>query len=148
MTNRNDYNRQVIEEFRANGGKVGGMWEHTLLLLLTTTGARSGERRITPMGYLPDGDCLIVIASNGGVPTHPDWYHNLVAQPEVTVEVGAETFDAIAVVTEESERDRLWTRAVEWYPHLAEHQAKTTRQIPVIAFSLTQHSAPLGSDRK
>ncbi len=72
MTTRNDYNRQVVEEFRANGGKVGGMWEGTPLLLLTTTGARSGERRITPMGYLPDGDRLLVWASNGGAPTHPD----------------------------------------------------------------------------
>jgi len=113
MTTRNDYNRQVIEEFRANGGKVGGVWEGTPLLLLTTTGAKSGERRITPMGYIPDGDRLIVTASNGGAPTRPDWYHNLVAHPEVTVEVGTETFDAIAVVTEDSERDRLWTKEVE-----------------------------------
>ena len=135
MTNRNDYNRQVIEEFRANGGKVSGPFKHTPLLLLTTTGAKSGERRITPMGYIPDGDCLIVIASNGGAPTRPDWYHNLVAHPEITVEVGTETFDAIAVVTEDSERDRLWIRAVEWDPFLAEHQAKTTRQFPVIALS-------------
>ncbi len=135
MTNRNDYNRQLIEEFRANGGKVSGTFDHTPLLLLTTTGARSGERRITPMGYIPYGDRLIVIASNGGAPTHPDWYHNLVAHPEVTVEVGTETFDAIAVVTEDSERNRMWTRAVEWYPSLAEYQAETTRQIPVIALS-------------
>ena len=135
MTNRNDYNRQVIEEFRANGGKVSGPFEHTPLLLLTTTGAKSGEHRITPMEYIPDGDRLLVFASYGGAPTHPDWYHNLVAHPEVTVEVGTETFDAIAVVTEDSERDRLWTKAVEWDPFLAEHQAKTTRQFPVIALS-------------
>lgn len=75
----NDYNRRLIEEFRAHGGKAGGMWEGTPLLLLTTTGARSGERRTTPMGYLPDGDRLIVWASNGGSPTHPGWYHNLLA---------------------------------------------------------------------
>jgi deazaflavin-dependent oxidoreductase (nitroreductase family) len=135
MTDRNDYNRQVIEEFRANGGKVSGEWEHTPLLLLTTTGAKSGARRITPMGYLPDGDRLIVLASNGGAPARPDWYHNLLAHPEVTVEVGTETFDAIAVVTDDSERNRLWTKAVELYPHLAEYQAKTTHQIPVIALS-------------
>jgi len=135
MTTRNDYNRQVVEEFRANGGKVGGMWEGTPLLLLTTTGARSGERRITPMGYLPDGDRLLVWASNGGAPTHPDWYHNLVVHPHVTVEVGTQTFDAIAVVTEASERERLWTKAVQCYPILAEHQAKTTRQFPLIALS-------------
>jgi deazaflavin-dependent oxidoreductase (nitroreductase family) len=135
MTDRNDYNRQVIEEFRANGGKVSGEWEHTPLLLLTTTGAKSGARRITPMGYLPDGDRLIVLASNGGAPARPDWYHNLLAHPEVSVEVGTETFDAIAVVTDDSERNRLWTKAVELYPHLAEYQAKTTHQIPVIALS-------------
>jgi deazaflavin-dependent oxidoreductase (nitroreductase family) len=135
MTNRHDYNRQVIEEFRANRGKVSGEWEHTPLLLLTTTGAKSGERRITPMGYIPDGDRLIVLASNGGAPTHPDWYHNLLAHPEVTVEVGTETFDASAVVTDDAEWERLWTKAVDVYPHLAAYQAKATRQIPVIALS-------------
>ncbi len=132
MRDMHDYNRRTIEEFRANGGKVSG---HTLLLLLTTTGAKSGERRTTPMGYTPDGDRLIVIASNFGAPTHPDWYHNLVAHPDVTVEVGTETFAAIAVVTEGSERDRLWTKAVELYPFLTEQQAKTPRQLPVIALS-------------
>ncbi|HET8853923.1 MAG TPA: nitroreductase family deazaflavin-dependent oxidoreductase [Ktedonobacteraceae bacterium] len=131
----NDYNRRLIEEFRANGGKVGGMWEGTLLLLLTTTGARSGERRTTPMGYLPDGDRLIVFAANGGSPTNPDWYHNLVAHPHVTVEVGTETFDALAAVTAGAERNQLWTQGVMMYPFLAEHQAKTTRLIPVIALS-------------
>jgi deazaflavin-dependent oxidoreductase (nitroreductase family) len=131
----NDYNRRLIEEFRAHGGKVSGYFEHTPLLLLTTTGARSGERRTTPMGYLPDGDRLIVWASNGGAPTHPDWYHNLLAHPHVTVEVGTETFDAVAVVTAGAERDRLWTQGVAVYPQLAEAQAKTTRLIPVIALS-------------
>ena len=135
MTIPDDYNRQVIEEFRANEGKVGGVWEHTPLLMLTTTGAKSGERRITPMAYMPDGNHLIVFASAGGAPTHPGWYHNLLANPEVTVEVGTETFAAIAAVTEGSERDRLWVKAVELYSSLAEHQAKTTRQIPVIALS-------------
>lgn len=135
MTSPNDYNRQIIEEFRANGGKVGGMWEHTPLLLLTTTGAKSGERRITPMAYMPDGDRLIVWASAGGAPTHPAWYYNLVAHPDVTVEVGTETFDAIAVVTHDAERDRLWTQGTELYPSLAENQAKTTRRFPLIALS-------------
>jgi deazaflavin-dependent oxidoreductase (nitroreductase family) len=82
--------------------------------------------------YIPDGDRLLVIASNAGAPTHPDWYRNLVAHPEVTVEVGNETFEAIAVVTEGSERQRLWTRVVELYPFFADHQAKIARQIPVI----------------
>jgi deazaflavin-dependent oxidoreductase (nitroreductase family) len=116
MREMNDYNRRVIEEFRANGGKVGGMWQGTPLLLLTTTGAKSGERRTTPMGYRADGDRLIVWASNGGSPTNPDWYHNLVAHPHVTVEVGTETFDAIAGVTEDAERDQLWTQLVALYP--------------------------------
>lgn len=131
----NDYNRHLIEEFRANGGKVSGQFEHTPLLLLTTIGAKSGQCRTTPLGYMPEGDRLIVIASSGGAPTHPDWYHNLVAHPQVTVEVGTETFNAIAVVAEDEERDRLWTKGVALYPSLAEHQAKTTRQIPVIALS-------------
>jgi deazaflavin-dependent oxidoreductase (nitroreductase family) len=135
VTTPTDYNHQVIEEFRANGGKVGGMWEDTPLLLLTTTGAKSGERRTTPMGYMPDGDRLIVFASAGGAPTHPGWYHNLLAHPEVTVEVGTETFDAIAAVTKDAERDRLWAKGVALYPFLAKHQAKTPRQIPVIALS-------------
>ena len=135
MTDQNDYNRQLIGEFRANRNKAGGPFEGRPLLLLTTTGAKSGERRTTPMMYVPDGDRLLVIASNIGAPTHPDWYHNLVAHSEVTIEVGTEIFDAIAVVTEGEERHRLWTSVVELYPFFAEHQAKTTRQIPVIALS-------------
>ena len=102
------------------------------LLLLTTTGAKSGQLRTKPMMYIPDGDRLLVIASNAGAPTHPDWYRNLVAYPAVTVEVGNEIFEAIAIVTEGTERQRLWTRVVELYPFFADHQAKVTRQIPVI----------------
>jgi deazaflavin-dependent oxidoreductase (nitroreductase family) len=131
----NDYNRRLIEDFRAHGGKVSGEFEHTPMLLLTTTGARSGQRHTTPMGYMSDGGRLIVFAANGGSPTNPDWYHNLVAHAHVTVEVGTETFEAIAVVTEEAERDRLWTEGVAMYPFLAKHQAKTARQIPVISLS-------------
>ena len=132
MIDQNDYNRQVIEGFRADRGKPGGRWEGRPLLLLTTTGARSGQRRTTPMMYIPDGDRLLVIASNAGAPVHPDWYRNLVAYPEVTVEVGDEIFEAIAIVTEGPERQRLWIRVVELYPFFADHQAKVTRQIPVI----------------
>ena len=135
MTDQRDYNRQLIEEFRANRNKVGGPFEGRPLLLLTTTGAKSGERRTTPMMYIPDGDRLLVIASNAGASTHPDWYRNVVAYPQVTVEVGNETFDATAVVTEGEERQRLWSRIVELYPFFAEHQAKITRQIPVIVLS-------------
>jgi len=133
MSERNDFNRQLIEEFRANRGKVSGRLANSPLLLLTTTGARSGLPRITPLGYMPDGDRLLVVASNLGSPTHPDWYRNLVAHPQVTIEVGSETFEATAVVIEGAERDRLWARAVESHPFLAEHQARTTRQIPVVA---------------
>ncbi len=133
MADQNEYNRRLIEDFRANQGTDGGPFEGRPLLLLTTTGARSGQRRTTLMMYIPDGERLLVIASNIGAPKHPDWYHNLVAHPRVTVEVGAETFEATAVVVEDPERRQVWARIVEQYPFFAEHQAKTTRQIPVIA---------------
>ena len=103
------------------------------MLLLTTTGARSGRPHITPMMYIPDGDRLLVIASNAGAPSHPDWYHNLVAHPQVAVEVGKETYAATAKVLEGAEREQLWNRVVELYPFFAQHQAKISRQIPVIA---------------
>lgn len=135
MTDQQNYNHQLIEEFRANRHKAGGPFEGRPLLLLTTTGARSGKRRTTPMMYIRDGEHLLVIASNAGAPAHPDWYRNLVAHSHVTVEVGTETFDAIAVVTEGEERQRLWARVVEQYPFFADHQAKITRQIPVIVLS-------------
>jgi deazaflavin-dependent oxidoreductase (nitroreductase family) len=135
MEEMDDYNRRLIEDFRAHGGKVSGDFEHTPMLLLTSTGARSGQRHTTPMGYMPDDDRLIVFAANGGAPKNPDWYHNLVAQPHVTVEVGTETFAALAVVTQGAEREQLWTRGVAMFPFLAKHQAKTPRQIPVIALS-------------
>ena len=132
MTDQDTYNRQLIEEFRADRDKGGGAMKGRPLLLLTTTGAKSGQLRTKPMMFIPDGDRLLVIASNAGAPTHPDWYRNLVAHPEVTVEVGNETFKAIATVTEGLERQRLWSRVVELYPFFADHQAKTSRQIPVI----------------
>jgi deazaflavin-dependent oxidoreductase (nitroreductase family) len=135
MTGQNDYNRQLIEEFREDRNKSGGSFASRPLLLLTTTGAKSGQRRTTPMMYVPDGDRLLVIASNAGAPAHPDWYYNLVAHPEVTVEVGTETYDATAVVTQGAERDQLWTSIVDKYPFFTEHQAKITRQIPVIVLS-------------
>ncbi|TMD63957.1 MAG: nitroreductase family deazaflavin-dependent oxidoreductase [Chloroflexi bacterium] len=132
MADQNAYNRQLIEEFRADRDKGGGAMKGRPLLLLTTTGAKSGQLRTKPMMFIPDGDRLLVIASNAGAAIHPDWYRNLLAHPEVTVEVGNETFKAIASVTEGPERQRLWSRVVELYPFFADHQAKTTRQIPVI----------------
>ncbi|MFI5274591.1 MAG: nitroreductase family deazaflavin-dependent oxidoreductase [Ktedonobacterales bacterium] len=130
---QNIYNQKLIEQFRAERGKPGWAMEGRPLLLLTTTGARSGQRRTTPMMYIADGNRLVVIASNAGAPAHPDWYRNLLAQRDVTVEVGAETYAATAVITEGAERQRIWNRLVEQYPFFAEHQAKITRQIPVIA---------------
>jgi deazaflavin-dependent oxidoreductase (nitroreductase family) len=133
VTGQNDYNRKLIEEFRANRGAGDGPFAGRPLLLLTTTGARSGQRRTTPLMYIPDGDRLLIVASNAGAPAHPDWYRNLVAYSDVAVEVGAETFDARALVLEGAERQRLWARIVEQYPFFADHQAKITREIPVIA---------------
>jgi len=109
------------------------MWEGKPLLLLTTTGAKSGQRRTNPTMYLRDGDRLLVFASRGGTPTNPDWYYNLLAHPEVTVEVGSETYAATATVLSGEERDRLYAKQAGLYPQFAEYQAKTTRQIPVIA---------------
>src|ERR1700716_4166481 len=108
MTDQGDYNRKLIEEFRANRNKTDGPFAGRPLLLLTTTGAKSGQSRTSPMMYVKDGDRLLVIASNIGAPKHPAWYHNLVAHPDVTVEVGADRFDATAVVTGGEERERLW----------------------------------------
>ncbi len=133
MSDQNEYNRKLIEDFRASRGVSDDPFAGRPLLLLTTIGAKSGQRRTTPMMYVPDGDRLLVIASNAGALAHPDWYRNLLAHPEVTVEVGADTFDASAVVLEGTERQQLWDRIVASYPFFTEHQAKITRQIPVIA---------------
>lgn len=132
-SNPNDFNQKIITEFRANGGKVSGPFAGGHLLLLTTTGARSGQPRTIPLGYPPDEDRIIVIASYNGAPRHPDWYHNLVANPTATVEIGADKFQARAMVIEGEERERLWNRLAEQMPFLAEHQRKTTRQIPLVA---------------
>ncbi|MFH8617523.1 nitroreductase/quinone reductase family protein [Streptomyces sp. NPDC017979] len=130
----NDFNQQVIEEFRANAGKVGGPFEGSRLLLLTTTGARSGTRHTTPVAYLPDGgERVLVIASAGGAPRHPAWYHNLLANPQVTVEDGVFTYEAEATVLTGEERDRAFARAVETSDGWAAYQAKTDRVIPVVA---------------
>jgi deazaflavin-dependent oxidoreductase (nitroreductase family) len=132
-TSPTDWNQAIIAEFRANGGKVGGPFEGAPLLLLTTTGAKTGRRLTTPVLYNTDGQRLLIFASKGGAPTHPAWYHNLVANPRVTLEVGTETFEATATVLHGEERDRLFARHAAQYPGFAEYQAKTTRTIPVIA---------------
>jgi deazaflavin-dependent oxidoreductase (nitroreductase family) len=128
-----DFNQQIIQEFRANAGKVGRMFEGTGLVLLTTVGARSGKRRTSPVGYARDGDRILVFASNAGQPKHPDWYHNLLANPQVTVETGTKTFAAIAVPLHGEERDRLYAERGKRVPDYAEYQVKTDRVIPVVA---------------
>lgn len=128
-----DWNKPIIEEFRANKGKVGGMFEGAPMLLLTTTGARSGQRSTTPLVYLSDKGRLIIFASNAGAPTNPDWYHNLLTHPQATVEVGTETFDVTAIVITGEERDQLYARQATLFPGYADYEAKTTRRIPVIA---------------
>ncbi len=132
MSDPNDWNKQVIEEFRANAGKVGGYFADAKLLLLHTTGAKSGLERVNPTITMKDGDRLIAIASKGGAPTHPDWYYNLVANPEVTVEYGTEKFAARATVAEEPERTQLYQQMAETFPAFAEYEQKTDRVIPVI----------------
>ncbi|MEU5992559.1 nitroreductase/quinone reductase family protein [Spirillospora sp. NPDC047418] len=128
-----DGNRQVIEEFRANGGRVGGPFEGADLLLLTSTGRKSGAPHTTPLGSMADGDRLLVFASNAGGPKHPAWYHNVRADPRVTVEAGTETFDGVAIPVEGEERDRLYALRGELVPAFAEYQRQTERVIPVVA---------------
>ncbi|TMK27071.1 MAG: nitroreductase family deazaflavin-dependent oxidoreductase [Actinobacteria bacterium] len=133
MSDTSDFNRAIIDEFRANEGRVGGPFEGSPVLLLTSTGAKSGERRTTPVMYLPDGERMVVFASKGGAPTNPAWYHNLLAHPAATVEVGPETVDVNAVVTSGEDRERLFNRQAELYPQFADYARKTTREIPVVA---------------
>lgn len=127
-----DWNRKIIEEFRANEGRVGEYFANMTLLLLHTTGAKSGINRLNPVAYTEDGDRLVIIASKGGADTDPDWYYNVVANPHVTIEVGAEKYDAIAIVAEEPERTRLYDQMAGQYPGFEEYRQKTSRVIPVI----------------
>ncbi|MGO1054880.1 nitroreductase/quinone reductase family protein [Crossiella sp. CA198] len=137
-----DFNKQVIEEFRANNGRVGGYFEGSRLLL-TTTGARSGKPHTNPVGYYPDGDGrALIIGSAGGSPKHPDWFHNLVATPELTVEDGVFTYEAKATVLTGADRDQAFARAVEADEGWAEYQSKTTRVIPVVILEATSGGPP------
>jgi deazaflavin-dependent oxidoreductase (nitroreductase family) len=122
MTNPNDFNQRMIEQFRANGGKVGGPFAGSDVLLLTTTGAKSGRQHTTPVVYSKDGNRLI----------NPAWYHNLLAHPTVTLEVGSDRFEAKAEVQAGAERDRLWAQHAEQYPGFSDYQKHTTRVIPVV----------------
>ena len=132
MSELNDFNQRVISEFRANQGKVSGQFANIPLLLLTTTGAKSGRTLTKPLAYTRDGNRLVVIASFAGAPKNPPWYHNLVANPVATVELGSERFQARATVTAGEERQRLFNRQAEQLPVFADYQKKTTRQIPVL----------------
>ena len=123
---------RVVDEFRARGGKVGGYHASMQLLLLTTTGARTGQRRAVPLTYLPDGDRYIVTAGNAGSDRHPAWYYNLVANPEVTIEVETEVFEAVAIIADEPEREALYELFAATYPQADGYQAQTIRQIPVV----------------
>ena len=134
-TERNERNRAIIEEFRANDGRVGGRFANSTLLLLSTIGAKSGETRINPLAYTTDGARWLVYASKAGAPTHPDWYHNLVANPMVTVEMGTEAFDATATPLQGDDRDRVYGQQAERNAVFAGYQEKTTRKIPVVALT-------------
>ena len=135
MININDRNKNIIEEFRENDGKVGGNFAGRTLLLLHTTGAKSGQERINPVAYVKDGDRFVIIASKGGAPTNPAWYYNIVANPRVTVEVGTEQFQAQATIAKEPERRRLYDKMVAMMPGFADYERKTTRVIPVIVLT-------------
>lgn len=130
-----DGNAEIIAEFRANGGKVGGNFDGAPLLLLHTTGARTGKERVNPMMYEQVGDDVAVIASKGGAPSHPDWFHNLVANPRARVEVGTDTFDVVARVTSGEERVAIWTKQKLAYPGFADYERATKGEIPVIVLT-------------
>ncbi|MFJ9890264.1 nitroreductase/quinone reductase family protein [Streptomyces sp. NPDC091287] len=136
-----NFQLSVIAEFRANAGKVGGPFEGSDLLLLTTTGARSGTQHTTPLGYVRDGRRLLVVASNLGAPLHPDWYRNLLARPTVQVELGDAEFESLAVPAEGARRDELFARVVAEAPGYAEYQAATDRVLPVVVLELPDPDA-------
>jgi deazaflavin-dependent oxidoreductase (nitroreductase family) len=134
VTDHGDWNANIIKEFRENGGKVASFARQPLLLL-HMTGARSGEPRVKPLAYRAEGDKLYVFASMGGRPSNPAWYHNVLANPKVTVEFGDETFEAVASEVTGAERDEIYARQAAFNPNFAAYQERTTRQIPVIALT-------------
>lgn len=127
-----DFNTQIVEEFRANDGVVGGPFDGASLLLLHTTGAKSGQERVAPLVYRRDGDNLVVFGSKGGAPSHPDWYRNLVANPKASVEVGTDRFDVVAHTAEGDERTRIWELQKHDVPQFAQYEKNTDREIPVV----------------
>lgn len=132
-----DFNAKVIDEFRANEGRVGGMFASMPILLLHHTGARSGTERVNPLAYNRDGERYVIIASKGGAPKHPAWYHNLTAHPDATIEVGTQTLRVRATEATSEERERLYRAQAELMPQFAEYAEKTTRTIPVVVLTPT-----------
>lgn len=132
MADVNDWNRKIIEEFRANGGKVGGQFEGAPILVLHTRGAKSGEPRVNPMVYQDLGGRYAVFASYAGAPSNPAWYHNLVAHPDVEIEIGTEKKQVTARVLDGAEREPVWQKQKTDMPGFAEYEAKTDRIIPVV----------------
>ena len=133
-----EFNKSIIDEFRKNDGIVGGQFAGARLLLLSTTGAKTGLARVNPLAYIADGDRHVIIASYAGAPNNPPWYYNLLANPEVSVEVGSERFTARTEVLNEPERTELFARMVEMMPVFSEYQSKTTRVIPVVALTRSE----------
>ncbi len=133
MADMGDFNAGIIDEFRANEGKVGGNFEGAPLLLLTTVGAKSGKARVNPLMYLEEGGRRYIFASKGGAPSNPDWYYNLVENPKASIEVGSEAVEVVATPIEEGERSRIYAEQARRYPGFAEYQAKADRVIPVVA---------------
>jgi deazaflavin-dependent oxidoreductase (nitroreductase family) len=127
-----NWNEKIIEEFRANEGKVGGVFQGAPMVVLTSKGAKTGKPHTNPLMYLPDGDRVVVFASYGGAPENPQWFNNLVANPDATAEVGTETFPVRATVAEGEERERLFEEQKKRYPQFGEYEKKTTRKIPVV----------------
>jgi deazaflavin-dependent oxidoreductase (nitroreductase family) len=134
-TTPNDFNAGVIEEFRAKGGTAGGIFEGMPLLLLHNVGAKSGTRHVTPLVYLDVDGRQVIFASKGGAPNNPGWYHNLKAEPNVSVEVGTDTLDVVAEEITGAERDRIYSIQEETLPQFSEYAQKTDRKIPVIVLS-------------
>jgi deazaflavin-dependent oxidoreductase (nitroreductase family) len=136
MSETNDFNQQIIDEFRANGGKVGGMFEGTPLVILHSVGRKSGVERLNPLVYLPLDDGWAIFASKAGAPTHPDWYFNVAANPEVSIELGTAVIDVTARVAEGDERERIWSTQKSSAPSFAEYEEKAAgREIPVVVLT-------------
>lgn len=132
MADVNDFNAPIIEEFRANGGKLGGNFEGAPILLLHHRGAKTDRERVNPVMYRPVGDSMAIFGTKAGAPTNPDWYHNLVAHPDTVVEVGTDTVPVVARIADDAERATIWEAQKREYPGFADYEKMTSRQIPVV----------------